>query len=312
VEIRQILEDPKSSRTPEDAERAAAAQITALIASAPGDASLTARDPHGRTPLMQAASDGYPLVVTALLTAPGVKREINAVNASGETAWMLAQFAPSLTLAACQPGALTLDRAVLLPPYLRRMAHLLQPQGGAGTVDVVHALEKAGAEQSPEAAKKAWLARCPNATPELRQALAQGPLTATLINEAINRQLAFHKSAKDAFSVTPDKPPQDMRFIPAAVEAMPAADPTTCTKMPKPDLRGFLPLSGEVLFKAVVSTRAGVVEVVDLELASPGKSKGRLESKVVDHLRQMVLRALAGYQCEGEHVFAQEFQFNIR
>ncbi|HEY9108192.1 MAG TPA: hypothetical protein VIN58_16025, partial [Roseateles sp.] len=49
VDIRQILEDPKPTRTHADAEQAVADQITALTHDAEDPAPLTERDAQGRT-----------------------------------------------------------------------------------------------------------------------------------------------------------------------------------------------------------------------------------------------------------------------
>lgn len=313
VQIRQILEDPKRSKTWQDierAEQAVALQISSLARSAPGDDALIDADAQGRTPLMLAASGGYRLVVAALLADPIVRVRINAADKAGETAWMVASFAPALTLVACQPGTLTLERFPLLPPYLRRMSILLGVKDAAATATaaaIVRSLEQAGAAPDPQAARQAWLARCPNTSPELRQALTQGPLLTTLVDHALAQQARFSRAYREGAASIPQKPPGDMRFINAAPAMIESARQLKCTGRVVPALRGALPWQGKLLFKVTAATRAGVVEVADLELL-PG---GEPSPQVADYFRSLILQALAGYRCEGDHVFTQEFSFKV-
>lgn len=305
VEIRQILEQPRPSRTPEDAERAVAEQISALARRSPGDDALIATDAQGRTPLMLAVSGGYLWVVKALLADPIVRVRINAADKVGETAWMHASFAPAMTLVACQPGALTLERYPLLLPYLQRMS-LLMREGKSVVATIVQALEDAGAQASPEAARKAWLARCPNTAPELRAALAQGELLPALVNDALDRQMGFNKTYRRGLTTVPQRPPADMRFSASGRTPLRVQD-LQCPHMPRPLLLGGLNWQGSVGFKALIVTRAGVVEAVDFTVL-PGSDPPAV---VVNHFRSLLIRTLAGYQCEGDHVFAQEFQFKV-
>lgn len=313
VQIRQNLEDAKATQTPEDLERAVAGQITALIDSAPGHLSLTATDRSGRTPLMLAAGNGYPQVARALLADASVKLRINEPDEDGATAWMLASFALPLTLVACEPGTLTLERYPLLPPYQRRMAHLLKDKGAA-IFAIPGMLEEAGASADAEAAKRVWLTRCPNAAPELREALANGGLRQTLVKDAITRQREFNKLAQEAPKNIPVRPPRDMVFVrdgqdPSLDRLTPVLrlSQMTCARMDKPELPTMgVRWSGRILLKAVARTRAGVVEAADLKVLSENKPLA-----VADYFSVLILRALATYQCEGDGVFEQEFQFNI-
>lgn len=311
VTVRRAIEAPRPDKSADDAERAVAEQITALMQSPEQRASLVDVDTQGRTPLMLAVSGAYLQVVKALLADPGVRSAINQPDANGETAWMVANFAPTMTLMACQPGALTLDRYPLLPPYLRRMALLLQAKNSV-VASIVQALEAAGAQAQPEAARHAWLARCPNATPQLREAIAMGPLLSTLVNESLARQMAYNKASRAGDVDIPQKPPEGMRFIPdrgRAGQASPVLDVggVHCARTPPPALRGALSWSGSLLFRARISTRAGVVETVDLRVLSPIDP----DPTVVDFFRGSVIRALATYQCEGDHVFEQDFNFKV-
>jgi hypothetical protein len=314
LDIRKILEDPQASTRPEDAEAAVAEQIRALIAHSPGHLSLTATDNLGRTPLMLAASGGYAQVVQALLTDPAVRLTINQPDARGETAWMLANFAPTLTLTACQPAALTVDRYALLPPYLRRMAHLLKQQPSPISL-LIRDLEAAGAEADPEAAKRAWLARCHNAAPETREALAQGDLLSTLVTDALSRQREFNQAAGDSFRRLPQKPPADMKFVqdhgdrPRRREApLLRISEMRCEFMARPELPNLIKWSGHLKLKAVASTRAGVVETADFTLLA-GSTK---DARVVDAFSAVIVRALAKYRCEGDLVFEQEFEIRVQ
>lgn len=287
----------------EAAERKVSEQIAALPPEQRG--ALLDADAQGRTPLLLAVSGGYLQVVKALLADPGVRAGINQPDANGETAWMVANFAPSLSLVACQPGALTLDRYPLLRPYLVRMTLLLQAKNSVA-VGIVQALEAAGAQATPAAARQAWLARCPNATPELRQVLAQEPLLPALVNESLARQLAFNKALRAGEVDVPPKPPEGMVFNAARSDG-PDASPVNCVRKPQPALRGALGWSGSLVLRARIATHAGIVETADFTLLSPGDPP----PAVLDFFRGTVIRALTGYHCEGSHVFEQDFQFKV-
>lgn len=313
VDIRKILEDPKATMTPEDAERAVAQQISALIARSPGHLSLTELDSLGRTPLMLAASGGYALVAQALLADPSVQLAINMPDARGETAWMLANFAPALTLVACQPAALTVERYPLLLPYVRRMTDLLKREPSPINT-LIRDLEAAGAEADPEAAKRTWLRRCHNATPELREALAQGELLPSLIADALARQRQFNKTAEDSLRRLPAKPPDEMKFVldrgdrPRGREApLLQIREMRCEPMARPELPRAINWSGRIVLRAVVATRAGVVETADFTVLT-----GTTDKRVADFFRGTIVRALAKYRCEGDHVFQQEFEFRVQ
>lgn len=310
LEVRTILADPKTAKTPEEVERATAEQIAAFIRSDERNPALTAQDLWGRTPLMLAVSSGYPLIVETLLTAPVVRQDINVSDHAGETAWMLAQFVPSVTLVACQPATLTRNRAPLLPPYLRRMTQLLADRGAA-PLAILKAVEAAGAEGSPEDAKRAWLARCPNAAPELRQALADGPLMKTLVSESIKRQAEFNRTAKANLQSLPAKPPADMKFFHGPLRGVriarpgkPKANAVYCT-MPTPAIPA-VNWSGVMNAKFVINTRAGIVETVDAQTTVDPPNEA-----AADQMLAAMLRAVAGYRCEGDFAFEQEMQIKI-
>jgi hypothetical protein len=315
VEMRQILDRPEFGRSAEDVERAAADQITALIRTSAGHLSLTEQDFRGRTPLMLATSGGYALVVDALLADPSVRLGINAPDRYGETAWMLASFAPTATLVACQPGMLTQDRYWLLQPYLLRMGHKLRNKGVA-LARIVRALEAAGAERTQEAGKRAWLQRCPNTSAELRQALQEGDLMQTLLGHAAAKHAEYNRALHRNPKNIPLRPPEDMRFVEAAgAHPQPQPQPLlkthelVCARTPPPHWAVRVRWTGDVLLKAVAMTSGGVVEVADVDVLS---ITGDPKPEVPDYFRRLVLQVLADYECEGEHRFEREFQFRIR
>jgi hypothetical protein len=311
VSLRQAIEAPEPGKNADDAERAVAEQIAVLMSNPEQRAALVDVDAQGRTPLISAVSGGYLQVVKALLADPGVRATINQPDANGETAWMVANFAPTMTLVACQPGVLTLERYPLLPHYLRRMALLLKTKNSV-VAAISQALEAAGAEPRPEAAKQAWLARCPNAAPQLREAITKGPLLSSLVNESLARQLAFNKASREGDADIPQKPPEGMKFIPgrsAAGKASPVVDAggVSCARTQAPALRGAISWSGSILFRARIATHAGVVEAADFAVLSPPDP----DPRVVDFFRGAIIRALSTYQCEGDHVFEQDFNFKV-
>lgn len=304
VDMRQALET--RGKKPEDVERGVAEQISALARRSPGDDSLFDTDEQGRTPLMLAVSGGYLRVVQSLLADPIVRARIDTRNQAGETAWMVANFAPAMTLVACQPGALTLERYPLLPPYLRRMSELMKDSSAAVT-GIVKALEAAGATKDPGGAKQAWLARCPHATPQTRERISRSDLLSTLIDEAIGRQMAFNKAHREGLSSLPQRPAIGMTFIAAHAAQVRTAKDVACEQRQPPVLRGAIGWSGSILLNARISTRAGVVEAVDFKVLSPDSP----DAIVVDYFQTALVRALADYQCEGDHVFEQEFNFKV-
>lgn len=306
VQVHQALEDRRTGLTPDGVEAAVAAQITALARRSVGDDALVATDAQGRTPLMLAVSGGYAAVVEALLADPVVRLRIDARNAAGETAWMIASTAPSMTLMACQPGLLTLERHALLAPYLRRMSQLVAHKKSP-IARIQQALEDAGAERAPDAARRAWLARCPNASPELRLALAGDDLLRTLVNDALQRQMAFNKAYRSGLVTLPQRPPPDMRFVTAPARVLAVGD-MTCPRMVPPTLPGSLDWTGSLRLQARIATRGGIVEAVDLGVQADDGTP----AIVIDHFRSLLIRTLAAYQCEGEHVFEQEFVFRVQ
>lgn len=306
VQIRQALEDRRTGLTPDGAEAAVAAQITALARRSVGDDALVATDAQGRTPLMLAVGGGHAAVVEALLADPVVRLRIDARNAAGETAWMIASTAPSMTLMACQPGLLTLERHALLTPYLRRMSQLIAHKKSP-IARIQQALEDAGAERTPDAARQAWLARCPNAAPELRQTLAGGDLLSPLVNDALQRQMAFNQAYRSGLVTLPQRPPPDMRFVTAPGRVLAVGD-MTCPRMAPPTLPGSLDWTGSLRLLARIATRGGIVEAVDLTVHADAGTP----AIVIDHFRSLLIRTLAAYQCEGEHVFEQEFVFRVQ
>jgi len=144
------------------------------------------------------------------------------------------------------------------------------------------------------------------------EAVAKGELPATLVNEAVSRQTAFNKAYREGLSTIPQKPPEGMRFIqpgsgPASRPAPSSASGVRCSREPAPVLRGAINWSGDVLFKARVATRAGVVEAVDFDVTSPASAS----PSVVDYFRGAILSALAAYECGGDGVFEREFRFKV-
>ncbi|MFN3860267.1 MAG: hypothetical protein ACK4R2_02215 [Roseateles sp.] len=79
-----------------------------------------------------------------------------------------------------------------------------------------------------------------------------------------------------------------------------------CTKMGKPELPS-VNWSGEALYKAVATVKAGRVTAVEIT-----SLRGGVDRKTQRALVQSIEATLRDtYECPGDHVFEQEFQFKI-
>ena len=99
---------------------------------------------------------------------------------------------------------------------------------------------------------------------------------------------------------------------PPAPAAPPAAKPTkvtagmVCTKMGKPEVPS-VNWSGEALFKAVATVKAGRVTAVEIT-----SLRGGVDRKAQRAMTQAITQTLQDtYECPGDHTFEQEFQFKI-
>lgn len=100
----------------------------------------------------------------------------------------------------------------------------------------------------------------------------------------------------------------------AAAPAPPAPAPRpavvtagmVCTKMSKPELPA-MNWSGEALYKAVATVKAGRVTSVEIT-----PLRGGVDRKAQRAMTQAITQTLQeSYECPGNHVFEQEFQFKI-
>ena len=106
----------------------------------------------------------------------------------------------------------------------------------------------------------------------------------------------------------------EIRPAPAPSPAAPPAAPRpakvtagmVCTKMGKPDMPS-VNWSGEALYKAVATVKAGRVTAVEIT-----SLRGGVDRKAQRALLQAIEATLRDtYECPGDHVFEQEFQFKI-
>lgn len=106
----------------------------------------------------------------------------------------------------------------------------------------------------------------------------------------------------------------DIRPAPAPAPAAPPAAPRpakvtagmVCTKMGKPDMPS-VNWSGEALYKAVATVKSGRVTAVEIT-----SLRGGVDRKAQRALVQAIEATLREtYECPGDHVFEQEFQFKI-
>jgi hypothetical protein len=78
-----------------------------------------------------------------------------------------------------------------------------------------------------------------------------------------------------------------------------------CSVMPKPDVPA-VNWSGEAVLQVIATVRAGRVVGSEVRVA-----QGALDGKTRRSLQRSVDSALAGYQCQGDAMFQQDFAFRI-
>ena len=106
-------------------------------------------------------------------------------------------------------------------------------------------------------------------------------------------------------SVRPAPPPAPVA-PPAAPRTGPVKAAMVCTKMGKPELPS-VNWSGEALYKAIATVKAGRVTSVEIT-----PLRGGVDRKAQRAMTQAITQTLQDtYECPGDHVFEQEFQFKI-
>jgi len=297
------------------AEADMAGRISALIAATPGAPELTQRDARGRTPLIRATLWGYARVVQALLADASVQATVNVRDKDGLSAWMAAQYARPLTLAACHPQALAAEALPLVGPHLRRMSYFTTQTPIA--FDHIRALlAAAGAAPDLDAAKAYWLAQCPGHDPALTPKIAASEdLMATLWNDSHPRINAFMADLQGMNKLPVPYVMSPQPVFPEGEKPAPSAPeekkqgPVACTHMPRPELPGLLLSNGKILFKVEAEVQDGVPVAVNVEILA---GKRFFKPDALQRFRLSMFNALAGYRCPGDHLFKQEFMYNIQ
>lgn len=111
--------------------------------------------------------------------------------------------------------------------------------------------------------------------------------------------------APPAAEVRPAPPPAPVA-PPAPKVTGPVKAAMVCTKMGKPEVPS-VNWSGEALYKAVATVKAGRVTSVEIT-----PMRGGVDRKAQRAMTQAIQQTLQDtYECPGDHVFEQEFQFKI-
>jgi hypothetical protein len=151
-------------------------------AAAGGDpAAFVEKGPHGTTPLLIAATEGYADIVVELLKNKRVAASVNDVDEYGFSAWTYANFAWDMAVWVCNPNTLN-DPHKFVPKWVEQAYYI----GGAEHPyqKTRRVLEAAGAKTDMAATKQFWLDTCKLATPENRQKVTESrDLLATLETE---------------------------------------------------------------------------------------------------------------------------------
>jgi hypothetical protein len=92
---------------------------------------------------------------------------------------------------------------------------------------------------------------------------------------------------------------------PPIAKAQPQAPGAVCSVMPRPEVP-TVTWSGEAVLQAVATVRGGRVVGSEFRVL-----QGALDSKSRRALQRSVETALAGYQCQGDATFQQDFAFRL-
>jgi len=139
-----------------EAEKAAADQIRQYAASASTDG-LVETNADGQTPLIAAATNGYPQIVAALLETQVVKERIHDRDSKGGSAWIYANMALRESITACNPSVLA--NVFAWEPVMVNQFFYLQAAENP-YLAVRRLLESKGARGTLEEAKRFWVKLC--------------------------------------------------------------------------------------------------------------------------------------------------------
>ena len=110
-------------------------------------------------------------------------------------------------------------------------------------------------------------------------------------------------------TVSRETPARTGPAVPLPPQALPLpqvqAPGAVCSVMPRPDVPA-VNWSGEAVLQVVATVRGGRVVGSEVRVA-----QGALDSKTRRSLQRSVESALAGYQCQGDAVFQQDFAFRL-
>ena len=160
------------------AEKVATEQIQAYEAG-PATDGLVEVNSGGQTPLMAAAYDGFPQVVTALLASEVVQQHINDHDALGGSAWIYAELALRESIAACNPAVLK-NVFAFEPLMVNQFYYVGAPENPYRAVR--RELLSKGVRGDSEEAKRFWVDHCKNEDAHTRETIERSSdvLSATI------------------------------------------------------------------------------------------------------------------------------------
>jgi hypothetical protein len=150
-----------------EAEKVASQEIRAYSAGAATDG-LIETNSGGQTPLMSAAYDGFPQVVTALLASAVVRQHIDDHDVLGGSAWIYADLGLRESLAACNPAVL--NNVFAFEPLMVTQFYYLKARDNPYQA-VRRALLSNGARGDSEQAKRFWVDHCKNEDARTKEAI---------------------------------------------------------------------------------------------------------------------------------------------